>query len=116
MNLLDKWADISTKTKIIVSAVALVITSGYGVFSFATNIWDQLVTEAEAAETQQITLMMIYQLKLDDYRSRLSYLNRLEDRTSDENEEILFLRNQIIHYERLIEKMQCEQLGKKDCQ
>ena len=57
---------------------------------FVYGLWDELVTEAEAAESQQITLMMIYQLKLDDYRSKLSYLNRLQDRTPDEDEEILF--------------------------
>ncbi len=112
MSFLDKWSEISTKTKVIVSTAALVITSSYGVYKFTANIWDQVLTEVEAGEMQQTNLIMIYQVKLQDYNSELRFLNRLRDKTPDDVERISYLRDQILYYERLIE---CMQSGKKNC-
>jgi hypothetical protein len=110
-----KWTEISNKTKIIVSTVVLVVSSSYGAYSFLAEVWDEIVTEAEATESRQVTLMMIYELKLQDARDRLSYLNRLDNKTSDEEEEVLYQRKQIDKYTQILERMQCEQLGQEEC-
>jgi len=112
MSLLEKWAKISTQTKIILSTVVLVATSAYGVYTFTANLYDQLLTEAEASELQQSNLLMMYQIKLDGFNRELSFLSRQQTKTPDDLNRIDYLRDQILYYERLIE---CMQSGNKKC-
>jgi len=112
MTFLDKWSEISTKTKVIVSTAVLVSTSVYGLYTFTAGIYDQLLTEAEASELQQSNLLMMYQIKLDGFNRELSFLSRQQTKTPDDLNRIDYLRDQILYYERLIE---CMQSGNKKC-
>jgi len=112
MSFLDKWSEISTKTKVIVSTAVLILSSGYGAYKFTAGIYDQLLTEAEASELQQSNLLMMYQIKLDGFNRELSFLSRQQNKTPDDLNRIQYLRDQILYYERLIE---CMQSGKNNC-
>jgi len=108
---MNKWTEVSRKTKIILGTIALICSSGYGAFKVGANIWDSIFTDAEAAQQQQTMVIMLYQVKLDAFYNELRYLNKITSPTEDDKSRKIYVREQILYYERLIT---CMQSGKEE--